>query len=125
VSNPRDYYNVFIAHWDKGQLEHKEAFKMLLLNQSNVVLGIYNISDGSIGGTCVDVRIILQAALLANASSIVLAHNHPSGELASSYSDRSMTGQIKKAAMYLNINLYDHLIICKDKYYSFADKGVL
>jgi DNA repair protein RadC len=125
VSCPQDCYNVLIKHWDKGQLEHKESFKTLLLNRNNVVLGIYTISEGGICGTVFDVRIILQAALLSNATSIVIAHNHPSGNLTPGYNDIEATRAIKEAARVVDITVYDHIIVCKDDYYSFANKGKL
>jgi len=125
VKTPDDCYKVFITHWDKDQLEHKESFKMLLLNQSNVVMGIYNIAEGGLRATIVDVRIILQAAILSNATSIVLAHNHPSGDVIPGTNDMGMTKQIKQAAMYVDILLHDHIIVGKDRFYSFAAKGIL
>ena len=125
VTCPADCYKVFINHWDKGELEHKESFKMLLLNQANVVLGIYTISEGGLTNTLVDVRVILQAALLANATSIVLAHNHCSGNLMAGENDREMTRHIKEVAMLMDITVYDHIIVCRHGFYSFADKGIL
>jgi len=125
VKNSKDCYKVLINHWNKYELEHKESLKILLLNQANEVLGIYNASEGGITNTSYDVRVILQAALLANATSFVMAHNHPSGYLNPSAEDRFFTEIIKTAGMYLSILVRDHLIVCKDKYYSFADKGIL
>jgi len=125
IKTPADCYKVFINHWDKGEIEHKESLKILLLNQANMVLGIYNASEGGITDISYDVRIILQAALLSNATSFVLAHNHPSGNPAPSAHDKSFTEIIKKAGMYLSILLRDHIIVCKGKYYSFAEKGIL
>ena len=87
VNSSADCYKVLIDNWDKGELEHKESFKILLLNQNSIVLGIYTAAEGGIAGISVDVRVVLQAAILANASSIVLAHNHPSGNLKPSHQD--------------------------------------
>ena len=125
VNCPADCYRVFMSHWEKGQIEHKESFRMLLLNQANVVLGIYKISEGGISDTSIDIRIIMQAVLLANATSIVLAHNHPSGNKTPGYGDIEVTKMIKEAARIMSINVYDHIIVCKDRFYSFADKGIL
>ena len=125
VKTPADCYKVFISHWDKDEIEHKESLKILLLNQANMVLGIYTASEGGITDVSYDVRVILQAALLANATSFVMAHNHPSGYLAPSAQDKSFTEIIKKAAMYLSILVHDHIIVCRGKYYSFAEKGIL
>lgn len=125
VKCPADCYKIFINHWEKGQLEHRESFKVLLLNQNGIVLGIYNVAEGGIADLQIDVRIILQAALLANASSLVLAHNHPSNNLTPSYGDKEMTKMIQEAALVMNINVFDHIIVCKGKYFSFADSGLL
>ena len=125
IKNSADSYKLFINHWDNGEIEHKESLKVLLLNQTNTVLGIYNASEGGITDVSYDVRVILQAALLSNATSFVLAHNHPSGNPTPSAHDKSFTEIIKKAGMYLSILLRDHIIVCKGKYFSFAEKGIL
>ena len=125
INCPADCYKLLLNHWDKGQMEHKESFKIILLNQSHTVLGIYHVSDGGISDTTVDVRLILQAAILSNASSLVLAHNHTSGNLKPSHNDSISTIRIKQAAALMGIKVYDHLIVCKDNYYSFANEGAL
>ena len=125
INNSADCYDVLIDNWDEGELEHKESLKVLLLNQNNIVLGIYTAAEGGIAGISVDVRVVLQAAILANASSIVLAHNHPSGNLKPSHQDIDMTKWMIEGASVVNIRVYDHIIVCKDKYFSFADKGLL
>lgn len=125
ISNSKDCYKVLLDNWDEGELEHKESFKMLLLNQANFVLGVYTVAEGGIASIQIDIRIILQAALLSNASSIVLAHNHPSGQLKPSGCDCDMTKGIILAASALQIRVYDHIIVCRDKYFSFADEGIL
>ena len=102
-----------------------ESFKVLLLNNSNDVLGIYTASNGGITGTLVDVRLILSRALLANATAMILAHNHPSGTLNPSQADKDITAKIKKAAEYLDIKTLDHVIVTAESYYSFADNGQL
>jgi DNA repair protein RadC len=82
-----------------------------------------DISDGGISGTVTDVRLIMQCAILTNASDIILCHNHPSGNLVPSAMDSAATKQIKKACELMNIILFDHLIISPENYYSFADDG--
>jgi len=106
-------------------LEHREYFYAMLLNRGNQVLGYYEVSKGGISGTVVDVKLILQAALKANASAIILAHNHPSGTLQASDADRKITQKIKTACTYLDIAVLDHLILTHFSYYSMADDGVL
>jgi DNA repair protein RadC len=97
----------------------------MLLNRANKVLGIAQISQGGISGTVTDVRIILQYALKANASGIILCHNHPSGNTEPSESDLRITSKLKDAALVNDINLLDHLIITSEGYYSMADMGCI
>ena len=82
-------------------------------------------STGGITGTVADPRVILKKALEENATSIILSHNHPSGNINPSREDISLTKKIKEAASYLDITVLDHIIIGNDKYYSFADSGEL
>ena len=106
-------------------LEYKEYFKLVLLNGANKVLGITTISEGGMDGTVVDVRLIMQTALLAHSSGIILAHNHPSGQLKPSSQDDRITKKIKEAAKLMDIRIQDHLIVTGDNYYSYADEGRL
>jgi hypothetical protein len=92
---------------------------------TNKVLGIFTAGKGSITGVLCDPKIIFQAALLANATSIILAHNHPSGSLKASQADLDMTKKIKAGAQLLEIELLDHLILTSEAYFSFADNGLL
>ncbi|MBD3907313.1 JAB domain-containing protein, partial [Chryseobacterium muglaense] len=86
---------------------------------------IKKISECGISSTLVDVRIILQAALLCNASGIIISHNHPSGNLKPSSCDIKMTTQIKEAAKLMSMTLLDHVIMTSDSHYSFADDGMI
>jgi len=88
-------------------------------------LGIKKISECGISSTLVDVRIIMQAALLCNASGIIVSHNHPSGNLKPSGCDIKMTTQIKEAAKVLSFTLLDHVILTSDSHFSFADDGMI
>jgi DNA repair protein RadC len=94
VKCSRDAYKLFMEHWNNGTIEHVEEFKVMLMNRSNAVLGIMDVSKGGIAGTVTDVRIILQAAIKANASGIIVCHNHPSGNLNPSESDTKLTHKI-------------------------------
>ena len=96
---------------------------MLLLNNSNEVLGIHTLSKGSTKGTVVDLKLLFAIALKSNATAIIIAHNHPSGTLKPSRSDLELTTKIKKSAELLDINLLDHLIMTKDEFYSFVDNN--
>ena len=96
------------------------------MNRSNSVLGILEISKGGISGTVTDTRIIFAAAIKGNASGIICAHNHPSGNLNPSESDSKITQKIKEAGNLMDIQLLDHIILTMDgEYYSFADNGLL
>ena len=126
VKCSRDAYNLFMEHWNQDTIEHVEEFKVMLMNRSNAVLGIMEVSKGGISGTVTDVRILLQAAIKANASGIIVRHNHPSGNLSPSESDTKLTHKIKEAGNLMDIQLLDHLILTtNDNYYSFADNGLL
>ncbi len=106
-------------------IQHHEEFYVMFLNRSNRVLGISCISKGGIAGTVVDVKIILQTALKANASGLIVAHNHPSGNLTASTQDIKITEKLKTACKFLDLSLLDHLIITDEGYLSFADEGML
>ena len=102
----------------------QEKFVVMYLNRCNRVLGVYPLSTGGITGTMVDIRLILSVSLKVAATGIILAHNHPSGNLKPSSADKDLTGKIKDACKYFDISVFDHLIIAPDrKYYSFADEG--
>jgi DNA repair protein RadC len=83
------------------------------------------ISRGGISGTVADPKLIFAAALKASASSIILAHNHPSGSLKPSEADIRLTKKLKEGGLYLEIPVLDHIILSKEGYYSFADEGLL
>lgn len=107
-----------------SDLPHEE-FWILILNRANQVVKEEYLSKGGISGTVVDVRLICKAAIENNASGIVIAHNHPSGQLIASEQDKNITKKLKEALKTFEIALLDHLIIGDQKYYSFADDGIL
>ena len=121
----KDAYELFKESWDMDTIEHHEEFMLMLLTRSNRVLGIASISKGGINGTVTDVRIVMQYAIKANASGLIVCHNHPSGNLQPSESDTAITRKIKDSAILMDIQLLDHLIINTDDYHSFADNGLL
>jgi len=106
-------------------LEHKEYFFALYLDRSNRVLGSYMISSGGITGTVVDPKLVFQAGLKANATSVILAYNHPSGQTTPSEADISLTKKLVNAGNILEMPVLDHLIIAQQGYKSFADDGLL
>jgi len=107
-----------------GDLPHEE-FWALFLNRHNKVIDSRRLSQGGITGTVIDVRLVLQMALEKHATSLIFAHNHPSGNLEASEADRKITKQLKEAGMIMDIPLLDHLIITQSGYFSFADEGLV
>ena len=97
ITNSKQSYDILMACWNKATLELQEEFKVLLLNRSNQVLGIYPLSKGGTASTVVDAKLVFSVALKCNASSIIIAHNHPSGNLNPSEADKSITEKLKKA----------------------------
>lgn len=125
VSSSRDIYKLLLGLWNPEKIEMLEEFKVLFLNRANKVLGVMDIASGGITGCVADPRIILAAAVKANAVNIVMAHNHPSGSIKPSRADEQLTQKIKEAARWMDITVLDHLIITDGEYYSFADEGLL
>jgi DNA repair protein RadC len=124
VKGSKDAAAAFRQVW-AYPLELKECFYTLYLNRSNQILGYLLVSVGGITGTVMDVRNILQTALKANACSIIIAHNHPSGNLDPSDIDKKLTLQIQEAGKLLEIPVLDHIILTEESYFSFADEGYL
>ncbi len=104
---------------------NSEVFAVLFLNQANKIKNFQIISKGGITGTVADPRIILKQALDEGATSLVLSHNHPSGNLNPSRADQELTQKIKQAASYFDIKILDHIIVSDEGHYSFADEGLL
>jgi len=107
-----------------GDLPHEE-FWILYLNNSNKVIQKNQLSKGGITGTLVDVRLVLKNALEVGATALILCHNHPSGTLKPSQTDKDITQKLKIAAQSLDIKVIDHLIVTEKAYFSFADDGIL
>lgn len=107
-----------------SDLQHEE-FWVLLLNRSNKIISKYKISQGGIAGTVIDVKIILKKAVEKLASSVILCHNHPSGNIEPSEADIGITRKLKEAAEVMDIKLLDHIIVADKSYFSFLDEGIL
>lgn len=105
-------------------LKHEE-FWIVLLNRSNLVLSKELISSGGVSGTLADPKIIFKAALDKLASSVILVHNHPSGNLKPSHQDVQLTKKMIESGRILDIPVLDHIIFTDDGYYSFADEGLI
>lgn len=125
IRSSKDCYNILKQAWDENKIDMLEEFKVLFLNRANKAIGIYEVSAGGISSTIVDVRLVLAAALKSLAVTIILSHNHPSGNLIPSAADEQLTYKIKEVAKFHDIKVADHLIITSEGYYSFADEGIL
>jgi len=127
VKCSKDAQEIFYHSWDHSTIEHVEASKMLLLSRANKVLGLATLSNGGVAGSIMDPIVVFQYAINSNASVIIIAHNHPSGNLNPSESDQKITKKLKEGAELFNIQLLDHIIITPEEevYTSFADSGYL
>ena len=119
----RDSFDLLKDSWEDQ--DYCETFKVILLNRASKVIGVKTISTGGITGTVADPKLIFQTALLCHAVSIILAHNHPSGNKRPSEADIKLTQRLKNGGLYLEIAVLDHIIMAEDDYYSFADEGEL
>ena len=122
ISGSRDAYDLIKA--DLLDIAHEE-FWILLLNRANRVIKKAQISQGGVAGTVADPKIIFKLALDDLASGIILAHNHPSGNLTASQADIDLTKKLKEAGKLLDIQVLDHVIVAGQKYFSFADEGMM
>lgn len=125
ITSSRDVFQVLKRLWQEETVELREEFKVLFLNRANRVLGAYHLSSGGVCGTVVDPKLVFAAALRANACGVIVAHNHPSGNLQPSQADIDLTRKLKEAGRVLEIQLLDHLIYTVEGYYSMADEGLL
>lgn len=124
VRNSGHVNEILRSIWSED-IEYREEFVILLLNKNSKVLGWCKISTGGIGKTIADPKIIFQCALKTNASAIILAHNHPSGNILASESDKLITKKLKSAGKLLDIEVLDHIILTCEKYFSFKDEGLI
>jgi len=125
INSSKDIYNLLYNNWDLNKMELQEQFKVILLNRANKVLGIFEASSGGMAGTVADPKLIFSTALKGCASSIILSHNHPSGNLKPSQSDINLTNKLISAGRFLEIEVLDHVILSNEGYYSFADEGLI
>jgi DNA repair proteins len=125
ITCAKDAYSVLNSNWS-DQMALLEEFNILLLDRSNRVMAMSNISKGGISGTVVDLKIVFATAIKGRASAIIMAHNHPSANLKPSEADISLTRKFKEAGKILELEVLDHLILSPDGgFYSFANDGML
>ena len=124
IQNSKDAAE-YIRNFYYDDIEIYESCFILLLNRANKTIGYAKISQGGVSGTVVDVKIIVKYAVESLASGVILAHNHPSGNLYPSNGDIAITRKVKEALKLLDSQLLDHVIISADGYKSLADEGIL
>ncbi|BAV08735.1 DNA repair protein RadC [Filimonas lacunae] len=122
LNNSKEVANYIRAHL---QFQKQELFAVIYLNQANRVAHFEVVSEGGINSTIVDARVVLRKALEHNAVNLILCHNHPSGNTKPSEADLSITNKLKEAALTLDINIVDHVIMGEEGYFSFADHSLL
>jgi DNA repair protein RadC len=126
IKKSKDAADLLFENWNDNTIALHETFKVLLLNNSNKVKGIFQLSSGGITGTLVDIRILFATVLKSLSVGIILCHNHPSGKLVPSESDKQITTKIKSAGNFLDVKVLDHLILAPDgTFYSFSDNGLI
>src|SRR5687767_2764202 len=125
IGQSKDAADFIREIYKRGEIELQEQFIVLYLDRGNNIIGYYRHAVGGITGTVADVRIILAAALKSASTGIVIAHNHPSGNLQPSEPDIQLTRKIKESAKLMDITLLDHIIVTKEGYFSFADEGLV
>lgn len=125
ISSSIETFQVLQSNWNFEIIEFIEEFKIILLNRAHRVLGIVPISVGGTTGTIADPKVIFVSALKCNAASMILVHNHPSGNLRPSQADIDLTKKLKAAGQFLDLPVLDHIILTRDGYFSFADEGLI
>jgi len=125
VGSGYEAYCILKSVWDEGTIELIEEFKIILLNRSNRVLGIVNLASGGMASCVIDPKLIFVSAIKSGASAVILAHNHPSGNIKPSSEDISLTRKIKEGGKLLDITVLDHIIVTSEDFTSLADEGLM
>jgi DNA repair protein RadC len=124
ITSSRNCYD-YIKQFYFDDIEIYESFFIVLLNRANNTIGYVKISQGGTTGTVVDIKIIAKYAIDCLANSVILAHNHPSGNTQPSEADIKLTKKCKEALSFLDITTLDHIILTPESFYSFADEGLI
>ena len=126
IKSSQDAADYLRQIWNPDTLNIHETFMVIMLNNANYVNGYYTLSTGGINATCVDIRILFAIVLKSLSTSIILAHNHPSGNLKPSEADKTLTQKVVRAGKLFDIQTLDHIILSpENKYFSFADESLL
>jgi len=125
ISSSRDVADFFRQIFDSETLEIYESMFAVFLNRANNTIGFFRVSQGGLSGTVIDIRLILKIALESLAHSIIICHNHPSGNVQPSEADKQITLKLKQAASLMDIQILDHVVLTAVSYFSFCDEGIL
>lgn len=125
ITNSASAYDVLISAWDMNKIDLVEECLMLLLDRGNYCIGVSRLATGGVSACLVDPKIVFATALKSRATSFVLAHNHPSGNLNPSSADFAVTEKLVQGGRILDMPLRDHLIVSREAYCSFADNGLM
>jgi len=126
IKHPDDICNIMYEIGEMNRnLQYKELFYALYMNQANEILAVHKISEGTTTAAPVDVKFIMQGAIMTNATQLAICHNHPSGSTTPSRGDKQVTEKIKQAAALFDVELIDSVIITTTNYYSFTAEGIL
>jgi DNA repair protein RadC len=123
LNTPEGTYEILRSIFDSDTINWTESMVLVCLNRQNQIIGYNKIASGGFSGVVCDPKVVMTLALQCAASSIILCHNHPSGNLKPSKSDIDITSKIKNACNYLDVKLLDHIIITDDGYLSLANEG--
>ena len=126
ITHSNDVYNTMYGIGEMNRnLQYKEMFYALYLNQANEVLAVHKISEGTTTAAPVDIKFIMQGAIMTNATQLIVCHNHPSGSTHPSRNDKQITEKIKQAAALFDVELIDSVILTTTDYFSFQAEGIL
>jgi len=125
ITNSKDCYEIMKDFFNDDTFDLIEELVVLYFDTSNQTLGWFRVSQGGISSSVVDPRIIFGIGLKAGASSMIISHNHPSGQITPSPADNNITRKLVKGGKLLGINLLDHIVVTRTGYYSYADHGEL
>lgn len=125
IDSSKISYELFKKMFNADQILWVEECIMILLNRACKVIGYYKVSKGGMHSTIVDIKVVALLAVQGLAHSVIIAHNHPSGNLKPSNSDHDVTRKLKEGLAILDIRLQDHMIIGEHGYYSYADEGII
>ena len=125
IKDSRDAYDIFFQTWDLNKIELLEQFRIILLDRKNSCMGVSTVATGGVSSCVVDPKILFGTAIKARASGIIIAHNHPSGNLDFSQNDKSITKQLAQGGKLLEMPILDHLVVCRKGFSSMADEGLM